>query len=332
MNLTILFDLDDTLLKNDIDVFLRAYLHTLSEHVQGLPPGLLVSSLLAATQKMIEHRVPDCTLETVFDQHFYPAIGISKEDMAGEIASYYRDVFPSLRSLTQPRPAALRLLQYALDQGYQVAIATNPLFPREASLQRVAWAGIQLEQTPIRLVTTYEDFHFTKPHPSYYAEVLARCGWPDHPAVMIGNSLEDDIRPANRLGLPAYWVQNQEPGETASLPELSSAGPLENALDWLKGLEEKEFALQYDQPDSLVAVLASTPAVLDSWASALSPEEWRHAPAPGEWSTTEVVWHLHDVECEVNLPRIHRLLHESRPFFPGEVTDVWAAERNYAAQ
>ena len=38
---------------------------------------------------------------------------------------------------------------------------------------------------------------------------------------------------------------------------------------------------------------------------------------------TEIICHLRDVEREVNLPRIRRVLAEQNPFLVGEVTDVW---------
>jgi len=55
-------------------------------------------------------------------------------------------------------------------------------------------------------------------------------------------------------------------------------------------------------------------------------------PAPAEWCLTEIIGHLRDVEREVNLPRLRKVLAEQNPFLVGEATDVWVKERNYAGQ
>jgi hypothetical protein len=55
-------------------------------------------------------------------------------------------------------------------------------------------------------------------------------------------------------------------------------------------------------------------------------------PAPGEWCLTEIICHLRDVEREVNLPRLRKVLAEQNPFLAGEVTDVWVKERKCAEQ
>ena len=41
-------------------------------------------------------------------------------------------------------------------------------------------------------------------------KILGQLGWPDNLAVMIGNDLEEDIRPASILGLPTYWITNKQ--------------------------------------------------------------------------------------------------------------------------
>ena len=59
-------------------------------------------------------------------------------------------------------------------KGYQVAIATNPIFPRIATWSRLAWLGLSAGEFP--LVTTFENSHFAKPNPRYYLEVCEKLG------------------------------------------------------------------------------------------------------------------------------------------------------------
>ena len=59
---------------------------------------------------------------------------------------------------------------------------------------------------------------------------------------------------------------------------------------------------------------------------------WRYQPDSGEWSITEIVCHLRDVDREVHLTRLESLLCQEEPFMPGVVSDDWAIERQYQAQ
>ncbi|MCA9948403.1 MAG: DinB family protein [Anaerolineales bacterium] len=60
--------------------------------------------------------------------------------------------------------------------------------------------------------------------------------------------------------------------------------------------------------------------------------DWRQRPLPDEWSLTEVLCHLRDVEREVHHIRFRAILTQDVPFMPGAVTDEWVQLRNYAAQ
>ncbi len=130
------------------------------------------------------------------------------------IEDFYDRVFPALSVHTRQRADAAPFVAWAISQGYRVAIATDPLLPRKATYQRVRWAGI--DPDAVELITTYENFHFSKTYPAYYAEVLGRLGWPDGPVLMVGNDIERDLLPAHKLGLPTYMID----GDSASAPDL----------------------------------------------------------------------------------------------------------------
>jgi len=59
---------------------------------------------------------------------------------------------------------------------------------------------------------------------------------------------------------------------------------------------------------------------------------WQACRLEGEWSLTEVVCHLRDVEREVHQPRIKALAREDGAFLPGAVADDWVSERVYYKQ
>ena len=68
MSLTLLFDLDDTLLDTNIEAFVPAYFQMLSEHLTPyVSPNLMLPALVAATKRMMDNDDPSRTLEAVFD-------------------------------------------------------------------------------------------------------------------------------------------------------------------------------------------------------------------------------------------------------------------------
>ena len=91
MTLTLLLDLDDTLLSNDIDTFLPAYLKALGKHlIDYVAPDKMVQNLLAATQVMLSNNSATLSLEHSFDQAFYPAIGRTKAGTAPDVGAVLR--------------------------------------------------------------------------------------------------------------------------------------------------------------------------------------------------------------------------------------------------
>jgi hypothetical protein len=59
---------------------------------------------------------------------------------------------------------------------------------------------------------------------------------------------------------------------------------------------------------------------------------WKARPDPAEWSFTEIICHLRDVDVEVNVPRFHAIVESDNPFISGADTHPWAVERNYQSQ
>ena len=240
MTLTLLLDLDDTLLSNDIDQFQKVYLQRLAEFLrQFVAPDAMLHQMSKAVHAMLSKDTALGTLQDTFDANFYTPLGLEKEALSDRIAGFYATQFPGLRSLTQPRPAAIRLVEQAFQRGYRVVIATNPLFPRTAILQRLDWAGLRPDAYPFALISSYETFHFCKPNPAYYCEILAQLGWPEDRFVMIGNNLSDDILPTARLQFSTFYLnkdQSTVPAPTSGA--ISGSGSLEQIPAWLEIVEE----------------------------------------------------------------------------------------------
>lgn len=330
---TLLLDLDNTLLGNDIKDFLPAYFRLLADHITpALAPEQFIDCLLAATQQAIFNQDPRRTLQDTFEAHFYSGLGQRKETLQPAFEAFYREQFPRLRALTQPRPQAVELVEEALARSYHLAIATNPLFPRAAILQRLEWAGLSPRHFLFEVISDIESFHFAKPNPAFYAEMLVRMGWPEGPVVMVGDDPGNDIAPARMLGLATFWISDQPPPTTDTWRQPDAWGSLSQVLDWLDATPPTELVPQFQTNAALLAILKSTPAALGTNLADLSPASWHMKPDPQAWSITEVVCHLRDVEQEVNTQRIARILDEENPFLQGQDTDPWAIERQYQRQ
>jgi FMN phosphatase YigB (HAD superfamily) len=273
---------------------------------------------------------PALTLREVFNAHFYSKLNLDQAVLQGQIDRFYDEVFPTLGSLTSPIPEAVRLVDWAFAQGHRVAIATNPLFPLRAIQHRLRWAGLPPEKYPFALVTSYETLHFTKETVAYYPEMLAQLGWPDDPAVMVGDDIEREVKPTRAAGLPVFWVRKSS--EVSTEPNGVPQGTLESFQGWLEQAAPQALKVSVEGPQALLANLRATPAALGTLTSTMSLDAWRRSPAPAEWCLTEIICHLRDVEREVNLPRLRKVLAEQNPFLVGETTDIWVKERKCAEQ
>jgi FMN phosphatase YigB (HAD superfamily) len=232
MPFTLLLDLDDTLLATNMDAFIPAYFQALSAALaKKVAPEIMLRALTSGTRAMMANLDPALTLREVFDSIFFPRLGLEREEIQAEIDRFYDEVFPGLGVLTKPIPEAVRLVDWAFAQGHRVVIATNPLFPLKAVQHRLRWAGLPPEKYPFTLVTSYESLHYTKETVAYYPEVLAQLGWPDDPAVMVGDDIEREVKPTRAAGFPVYLVCKS--GEAIAEAEVVSQGTLESFRGWL---------------------------------------------------------------------------------------------------
>ncbi len=333
MTITLLLDLDNTLLHNNIDTFIPAYLKELSGYLSDVvDPTKMSRALLSATQLMVVNNNPGNSLKYVFDEAFYPAIGIPEKQLIQTLENFYSQVFPSLKKYTSVNPAAINLVKTAFERGYRVAIATNPLFPRTAIMQRLAWAGLPADEFPFDLIPSYETFHFAKPNPAFYTEFLAQLGWEEGPMIMVGDDMINDIEPAQTLGISTAWVKNSSsPAGSTTIPTVNLED-LNELLPWLDSISQETLQPEFTSPTAMLAILKSTPAALETLINSLDRAFWSQRVLPDEWCITEILCHLRDVDAEVNLPRIEAVMTDPNPFLPGMDTDPWAAQRVYIDQ
>jgi len=329
MTFSLLLDLDDTLLDTNTDAFLSAYFKKLATHMaDSVPPEQFTQALLRSTKTMYGNKRADQTLEQVFSENFYPTIGFEQAVLSDALEKFYDDVFPTLASLTTPRPEAISLVEWAFSKGWNVAIATDPLFPRKAILHRLRWAGLDPEKYPFTLISDFQNFHFAKTSVAYYPEFLARMNWMDGPVLMVGDSMERDVLPSQKAGLPVFWLKTKAQDSQNGIPQ----GSFVELRNYLEMTDLSTLIVDYGTPQALIAFLQATPAVLHTLLLSSPREQWIKPPQVGEWSLLEILCHLRDVDLDVNLTRIEAILSEDNAFITGQSTDQWADERQYNQQ
>jgi len=217
----ILFDLDGTLLKIDMDEFLQHYFKTMAE--MALLSGYekhreLVQQVFESTGVMIANRDPMLTNENVFKNHFFSFWPYARADFEPFFERFYQEGFPRLRHLCQPIAGVPELIQDLLHKKFKIAIATNAVFPLTALQQRLTWAG--LEPAAFDLITSYEIMHFCKPHLEYYQEICDKLQVQPEDCLMVGNDMGEDMV-AQKLGIKTYLIEDHliDSGETGLKPD-----------------------------------------------------------------------------------------------------------------
>jgi FMN phosphatase YigB (HAD superfamily) len=330
MTATILFDLDDTLLENSMECFLPAYFQLLGKHLNPFYPAEKLPQLIfQATEKMISNLNPSNTLEERFNQEFFKHIH-QDDNLEESVLNFYQNIFPQLETKTKRIEGIRELIQKLSKEGFSIGITTNPLFPKQAILHRLAWAGIPDNEFHYQIITAYENFHFAKPHPEYIAETLAQMGWPDGAVMTVGNDWDADILPAEELGIPTFYLGSPPENTTIHRHPLSKSGNHSDIYSWIKNTLQKISTFEcIHTPSAYLAILRSTPAGLETVLKNITIEDSKARPIKDEWSIVEIISHLYDVDKEVNIPRLKKLKSNQEPFFTAINTDDWAETKNY---
>ncbi len=245
----LLLDLDDTLLGNPMKTFIPAYFRALTEFVTEIqPPERLIEQLLIATRMMDGGDGVGPSNGEIFAEAFFAGLGVPREELEPVFERFYAEAFPKLRPLTARRPAAPKIVEWAGQRGLQVAIATNPVFPRTAIEQRMEWAAVGVDRFEYAHVTSYENSHATKARPAYYREILDVLGRGPEECLMVGDNWNWDIVNAAEIGMPGYWIADPSspPPSAGSLPV--GQGSLDDFFDAARsGALEESLAVRTSQ-------------------------------------------------------------------------------------
>lgn len=199
----VLFDLDGTLIFHEQSAFLSEYFKTIAAYMAS--KGYEVNPFLAAmkygTGVMLANDGHRSNKE-IFWRNFFSYYGKYDEKIIEFSDAFYLDEFKKLKASSRENTWAKSAIELARKNDKKVVLATNPVFPMSAQLERLSWSG--LCESDFDYITSYENSNFCKPNPLYYIEVCQKIGIRPRNAVMIGNDERDDMKAASEAGLMCY--------------------------------------------------------------------------------------------------------------------------------
>ncbi len=204
-----LLDLDNTLIQNPDRQFALAFMKCIDEHFQK---SLRISGVSSAFRKGIQKissQVNTKTITHVMIDTISTEVQIESSIIGDVYLEFYKTSFASLESNISSNPTAKPLLDYLLLQNKRIVIATNPLYPRTAIESRLHWGGLEEYIDKFILITNSDNMHVSKPNSAYYTEILQTINVHPSECIMVGDSIRNDIEPAQNQEIDTYLISTQ---------------------------------------------------------------------------------------------------------------------------
>ena len=300
----VLLDLDNTLLNNPDRRWVQTFRQGWHQHFEARYGITQAADALRGAMARLNEGGDNClSIADLIHDELSSRLSLSPEELSRALDEFYAAPYHSFRETTAPIDGAPALVKELVNQNLLVAIATNPLFPESATVARIVWAGLGDYIDEFAFVSNSENMHYAKPNPAYYAETIARVGVEPDEALVVGDSLINDIAPAQSLGIRAWQV-----GEAFGLGAVLDCVRRTN---WTNVFQPGEMT-----PETLPVQFAGNIAALCGLLAEVKEHQWLQRPDPAEWSILQILCHLWRAETEVHEQRLRTILEEDNPFIP----------------
>lgn len=233
---TFLFDLDGTLLPFDLDEFMNIYFGEMGKCFQDMIDGkLLVKYVLASTEAMIGN-LESQSNEKKFMDHFKGLVG--EENLAEyqrRFDIFYDDKFDRVRDCVINIPLIGESIDILKRKGYNLVVATNPIFPIKAIHKRIEWAGLDIND--FSYISCYQKNRYCKPNIEFFQEVLDAIGKKPRQCCMVGNDVQEDLV-SGELGIKTYLITDYIINRCDQEIESTHKGNYQDFYNFVKDLEE----------------------------------------------------------------------------------------------
>lgn len=201
----ILFDLDGTLLRVQMEHFIPRYVERLAAYfANDIKPETFSKVMIFAIRKLIattgDGRLSN---EERFHALLEGELGLSPELFAQGLDYFARNHLEELKAQVHAIPLAIRIVKECHLRGIPLVLATNPVFPRFMIDARMRWGGLDLGL--FSHVTSYENSRYCKPQAGYFQDIAQMLELPPQRCLMIGNDSSHDLA-AVATGMRAFLV------------------------------------------------------------------------------------------------------------------------------
>ena len=191
MKKVFLFDLDSTLLEMNQDFYLKYYfedIYNIASKIVDDPKEFMKYFDLAAYAIMKNDG--KANNEEIFWKVMNQKNDYSK--FMDVFDNYYQNDYNRLQyKLVKKSGYAKKIVDYLNQKGYTLILATQPVFPKVATINRMKWAD--LEESDFVYISTYENSYYSKPSKEYYLEILNKLNIKPEECIMVGNDIYDDF-------------------------------------------------------------------------------------------------------------------------------------------
>ncbi len=165
-----------------------------------------VGSTLIDETECYNHRIRDAIEGTdiTFEQFNDKRIFFAKQNLKGDIEAikfFGLTKTPWHTEDEKPYEETEHVIKTLYDKGYNIGIIANQSLGTEKRLED--WGLLKY----IKLVVASAEEGVAKPDKEIFLRALSRAECLPENAVMIGDRIDNDIEPANRLGMRTIWVR-----------------------------------------------------------------------------------------------------------------------------
>lgn len=188
----IIFDYDGTLVMGSADDFFKTFFReVVIKYVKwfGVNPEPFKEAFLKAIEVMTNNTT-DKTNETVFYNTMAELTGINIQKIKDFFVDFYDNEFKNTHEAYDPIQLMGEVLDYLHDKGYNIILATDPMFPRNAVDFKLSDCNINPRY--FSLITTNQNCTRTKISPDFYNEILKKVNINPAESLMVGNHADKD--------------------------------------------------------------------------------------------------------------------------------------------
>ncbi|HZX21588.1 MAG TPA: HAD hydrolase-like protein, partial [Clostridia bacterium] len=145
----------------------------------------------------------------------------------------YEKDFNNIKEISTTSKHMINSVALLKEKGYNLVVATNPLFPERAILHRIEWAGLDKED--FIFISCLEKMHYCKPRLEFYEEVLDIIEKQPQHCMMVGNDVGEDMI-AKHLGMKTFLVEDHIIGTVTEDLAIDHRGNYEDFYEFVKTL------------------------------------------------------------------------------------------------